>query len=698
MIILRGAPWFLQIGNYDPAKRNGGSTGTKVFSLVGKVNNSGLVEVPMGITLREIIFDIGGGIPGGKRFKAVQTGGPSGGCLPERLLDLPVDYDSLLSIGSMMGSGGMIVMDENTCMVDLARYFIDFLKDESCGKCMACREGLRNMHRILTDITEGRGKEGDIELLEQLGQAMVDASLCALGGTAPNPVLSTIREFRDEYEAHIKYKRCPAAVCDKLIFTPCKFGCPLDTDAATFVALAAKGQYQEAFEIIRKNNPFPLVTSYACHHPCEYRCRAGEFGDAISVKAVKRFVCDHQLQTGIPPLPRPTRRYPEDVAVVGGGPAGLTAAWELVRMGYGATVFEAASFLGGMVAAAIPRYRLSADILEMEIESIVKSGVNVRTNMELGKDITLDELARDYKAVFLATGAHESRKLGIPGEDLEGVIDGLVLLKEINAGKKVELGERVAVVGGGNTAIDAARTAWRLGSQVTILYRRTIKEMPAMETEIAAGIEEEAVFEYLVAPVRVLGDQGRIRAVECVRMELGEMDESGRRRPKPIAGSEFAVEVDSLIAAIGERPNVDFLTGDSAAIVSGRGLVGVDSETLATAMQGVFAGGDAVTGPSTISDSIAQGRLAARNIHRHLRGESMKPTYKPVEPSPHIAPVALSDEELEEIMEADRSPMPTMPIAQRRDNFEGVELGLNEEMAVKESKRCLRCDLRDEEE
>ena len=688
VIIERGAKWFASIGTEH-------SKGTKVFSLTGRVNNSGLVEVPMGISLREIIFDIGGGIAGGRKFKAVQTGGPSGGCLPERLLDLPVDFDSLEEAGSMMGSGGMIVMDDTTCMVDLARYFTGFLKDESCGKCTVCREGLRNMYQILTNITEGQGKEGDIELLEEIGQTMMDGSLCALGGSAPKPVLSTIREFRSEYEAHIRYKKCPAAVCEKIVFTPCKYNCPLNTDIPTFIGLVAKGRHSEAFEVIRKNNPFPVVTSYVCHHPCDERCRAAEFGEALSIKALKRYVCDRQLEKGIPPWPRPRRRFAEKVAIVGGGPAALTTAWELLHVGYAVAIFEAAPFLGGMIAAAIPRYRLPADILDMEIRNIVKLGVEIRTNVALGKDLSLrDLLAQGYKAVVLATGAHESRKLNIPGENLTGVIDGLDFLKTTNAGKRAKLGKRVAVVGGGNAAIDAARTAWRFGSDVTILYRRTANEVPAIKTEVTAAIEEGITFEFLAAPVRILGDQGRVQKVECVRMELGAVDETGRPRPVPVKGSEFTVDVDNLIVAVGERPNVSFLRGESDVKVSEGGLIRVDPETLATTMDRVFACGDAVTGPSTISDSMGQGKLVARSIHRYLRGESMKPEYKVVEPSPLVEPVVLSDEELEEITAAGRSPMPTAPVAQRRGNFGKVELGLTEEMATKESSRCLRCDLR----
>ncbi len=280
LIIVRGSDWFSAVGTER-------SKGTVVFSLVGKVNNTGLVEVPMGISLKSLVYDVGGGIPAGKRFKAVQTGGPSGGCIPARLAHLSADYETLAGAGSIMGSGGMVVMDEDTCMVNVAKYFLTFTVDESCGKCTPCREGTKRMLEILTDITEGRGREGDIELLEQMAGVIIDSSLCGLGNSAPNPVLTTTRYFRDEYEQHIKYKRCPAMVCKKIIFTPCKYNCPVKTDVPTFVAHIARKEYREAFDVIRRPNPLPITCGYICHHPCEERCRSLETGgESISIKAL----------------------------------------------------------------------------------------------------------------------------------------------------------------------------------------------------------------------------------------------------------------------------------------------------------------------------------------------------------------------------------------------------------------------------
>ncbi|HUT88436.1 MAG TPA: NADH-ubiquinone oxidoreductase-F iron-sulfur binding region domain-containing protein, partial [Thermoguttaceae bacterium] len=267
-LILRNGPeWFAQYGTEK-------SKGTKTFALVGKVKRTGLVEVPLGITLREMIFGIGGGVLDDKPFKAVQTGGPSGGCIPASLLDTPVDYDSLQAAGTIMGSGGMVVMDNETCMVDIARYFLDFAQKESCGECVPCRLGTKQLLDVLTDITEGRGRPGDIELLVELAEAIKKGSLCGLGQTAPNPVLTTIRYFRDEYEAHINQKRCPAIVCKEIISSPCLHTCPISTQAPVYIALIAQGRFREAFESILEDNPLPSICARVCHHPCESKCQA----------------------------------------------------------------------------------------------------------------------------------------------------------------------------------------------------------------------------------------------------------------------------------------------------------------------------------------------------------------------------------------------------------------------------------------
>lgn len=687
LIIKKGAEWFSRIGT-------NGSKGTKIFSLVGKINNTGLVEVPMGITLREIIFDIGGGIPGGKDFKAVQTGGPSGGCIPKEMLDLPVDYESLTKAGSIMGSGGMIVMDENTCMVDVAKFFLNFLRDESCGKCISCREGTQRMWEIVTDITEGKGNEGDIEFLEVLAKATRDASMCGLGQTAANPILSTMRYFQEEYEDHIKYKKCPALVCKEIVSAPCQYICPIDQEASVYVALIAIGKFEEALNIIRKDNPLPTVCGRVCHHPCETVCTAAEMGEPIAIRALKRFIMDWAIEKGYqsPSEQKEQKKY--KVAVVGAGPAGLAAGYYLNRKGYKVTVFESLPVLGGMLTVGIPKHRLPKRTLNFDIEHIIKSGVAIKTNKALGKDFSIDDLFKEgYRAIFIAIGAHKSMKLNISGEDANGAIHALDLLKTVNLGKKAELGENVGIVGGGNAAIDSARVAIRSKNctKVTVLYRRTRKEMPAFEEEIDHAIEEGIDIQFLVTPIRILTENGKVIGVECIRMKLGDLDESGRRRPVPIKGSEFTLELDTLIPAIGERPDISFLTDKDNLKTSKWDTIDVDDETLLTDREGVFAGGDVVTGPRTVVEAIAAGKLAAESIEKYLSGKSLAREYKLSRPSLYVEPVELTEEEIEQ---AERPKMPKLPPGARKKNFKEVELGLSEEKAIKEARRCLRCELK----
>ncbi len=685
VILARGPEWFAGIGTEQ-------SKGTMVFSLVGKVKNTGLVEVPMGITLRDLVYDLGGGIAQDRRFKAVQTGGPSGGCVPSDLMDLPVDYERLTEAGAMMGSGGMVVMDENTCMVDMAKYFLTFTTEESCGKCTACREGTKQMLAILTKITAGEGSDEDLELLEELATTVKAASLCGLGQTAPNPVLTTLRYFRDEYEAHVSYKQCPASVCRDIVFAACKYSCPLDTDVPAFVASIAHGKYQEAFDIIGRVNPFPIVSGYVCHHPCEDRCQAGETDDPVAVKALKRFAGDQALAGRYKGRRRPRISKTDAVAIVGSGPAGLAAAHDLIHLGYPVTVFESSDVIGGMLGTVIPEFRLPGNILEHEIKAIIDTGVVVRTGVTVGRDPSIEDLMNDgHMAVLLATGAHTDLQLGIPGEDVAGVIRSLDLLKAVKRGERPAPGATVMVVGGGNAAVDAARTAWRLGaSRVVMLYRRTRAEMPAIKAEIEAAIEEGIEIQFLTNPKECVVENGRLVGVRCIRLQLGEVDRSGRRRPVEIPGSEFTVPADALIPAIGQRPDLSYLPTDHGFPTLQDGTLEVHWETLTTNKPGVFAAGDVVPGPRTIADAMAQGKAAAISIDRYLRGESLAREHSVTQPSPYIPPIELSDEEVERLA---RPPMPRLSVSERERSFAAVELGFDADMARDESRRCFRCDL-----
>jgi len=684
VIINRGADWFASIGTEL-------SKGTKVFSVVGKVKTTGLVEVPMGIPLGEIIFDICGGIIKDRKFKAVQIGGPSGGCIPASLLNLPVDYEKLTEAGSMMGSGGMVVMDERSCMVDIAHFFLTFTRDESCGKCSPCREGIPRLLEILTRIKEGQAELADLNLLEDLSLMIKESSLCGLGKTAPNPVLSTLRYFREEYEAHIKYKRCPAGVCSHLVSAPCHHTCPIGTEASSYIAFIAHGRFQEAYEVNRLANPLPSVCGRVCHHPCEIFCRAAESDEPISIRALKRFVADWARSNGQKKAIRPVEKKYEKVAIVGSGPAGLMAGWVLAKKGYDVTIFEAEDIPGGMLAWAIPDYRLPKDVLQAEIDDIKALGVNIRTGTRIGKDLSLEDLQRQgFKAIFIATGASRSTRLNIPGEDLPGVIDPIQFLKSVNLKKKTDIGQKVVVVGGGNTAIDAARTAWRLGAQVTILYRRTKNEMPAIRDEIEEALAEGIKMEFLAAPVAAIPVNGRLGKIRAQRMTLMGFDSSGRPKPVPVPGSEFEIEADTLIPAIGQEPDLTVLEGFQGLSLNRDKTIQVDPETKATGIPGIFAGGDAVSGPATVLEAMRDGQQAAESIHRYLRGMSLSREYKPTEPLYEVPPVELPPEEF---LELSRPAMPKLSIDERRANFREVERGFTAEMAVREARRCLRCDL-----
>ncbi|MCK4688783.1 MAG: FAD-dependent oxidoreductase, partial [Candidatus Marinimicrobia bacterium] len=457
MIIVNGAEKFIKVGHKN-------NTGTKIFSLVGKIKNTGLVEVPMGITIKEIVYDIGGGPVNNSKFKAVQTGGPSGGCIPAEMFDLQIDYDSLKEIGSIMGSGGMIVMDEHTCMIDIAKYFMTFLKDESCGKCFTCRKGTQRMYEILDDISKGQGTIEKLDLLEELAHVVQDSTMCGLGQSASNPVLSTLKYFRDEYEKHIKQKQCDAFACKELIGAPCASACPLGTEAWRYIAHIERGEYEDAYCVIREANPFPSVCARVCNHPCEDRCRAGTSGgQSVAIRALKRFITDRID----PEIYKPERidkagENLSKIAIIGSGPAGLTAAHYLSLKSYNITVFEAGPSPGGMLLYAIPEYRLPHNVIQKEIKSLLDENITLKFNTALGKEISIDGLFDDgYSAVFLAIGAHKSRRLNIEGEDVAGVYPSIQFLKSFNTeGESLARGD-VGVIGGGNSAIDAARMAIR---------------------------------------------------------------------------------------------------------------------------------------------------------------------------------------------------------------------------------------------
>jgi len=618
-ILLKGAEWYATMGT-------GPSKGTKVFALAGAVRNTGLVEVPIGTPLGELIYDIGGGIKGGKKYKAAQIGGPSGGCIPKEFLNVPLDYKSLEELGAIMGSGGLIVMDEDSCMVDVARFFLEFVQEESCGKCVPCRVGTKRMLEILERICCGQGEEGDVEKLIRLGLQIKETSLCGLGQTAPNPVLSTIRHFRKEYDQHIREKHCEAGVCPSLVRAPCESACPAGVDVPGFVSLVGEKRYVEALKLHRERNPFAAVCARVCFHTCEEKCRRASLDDSVSIRGIKRFMVDQEVVIQIPEVRHNEQNANRKIAIIGAGPAGLSCAYFLARLGYRPTVFESEPRPGGMLVQTIPAYRLPRETLAREIRMIEQLGVTIETNKSLGKDFQLQDLRdKKYDAIFIGIGAPGSFGLGVEGEDAGGVVMAVPFLKEYNIRGSVPVGKQVIVVGGGNAAIDAARTALRLGAKsVTVLYRRSQEEMPAYAEEVREAIYEGIKLLQLTHPTEILKTgEGKVSGVKCMTMKLGDYDRTGRRRPTADDANQFTLEADQVIVAIGQtlNPGKLFELRDGEMKLTQSNFIYADPVTGQTSVPGIFAGGDAATGPWSVVAAIGAGERAAVGIDLALTGE-----------------------------------------------------------------------------
>ncbi len=606
-IILKGGETYRSMGTEN-------SKGTKLFCLTGKVKNTGLIEIPFGLTLGEIIFDIGDGIPNDKKFKAIQMGGPSGGYITCEYLNTPMDYKEIEKLGAIIGSAGMIVLDENNCMVDMAKFFVDFCLTESCGQCTPCRVGLIRMKEILNRITKGYGRLEDLNELERLAKTIKSTSLCALGGTAPNPVLTGLKYFKDEFIEHIIDKKCRAGVCASLFYAPCVNACPSEVDVSRYLAYMGDGKLKDAYLVHMENNPFPSVCARVCPAFCEGPCERGKFDEPIAIREVKRLFSDWANEVDFK-FKKPENPKSKRIAIIGSGPSGLSCAFYLTRLGYNPTVFESLPFPGGMMMYGIPDYRLPKDVLQKEIDRIINAGVELILNKEVKSLRELKE--KGFDAIFVAVGAHESIKMGIKGENLENILGGVEFLRNVKLGKDYDLkNKNVVVVGGGSTAMDAARVAIRLGAKdVKVVYRRSKDEMPAQKIEVLEAEEEGVNFLYLTNPVEFMGVE-KVEKIKCIRMEFKGFDKGGRRRPVPIEGSEFEIRADLVLLCLGQKPVTSFFKDEIE--LNSDGTIKVDPKTLKTSLDYVFAGGDNVLGPATVIEAVSQGRKAAIEIDKYF--------------------------------------------------------------------------------
>jgi heterodisulfide reductase subunit A len=537
-----------------------------------------------------------------------------------------------------------------------------------------------------SEVENVAGFVGNYEVTVRKNPRYIDEASCTACGECVKvcPVLQPNEFDQGLTKRTAIYRPFPQAVpnvftIDKKGTPPCRAACPAGVNIQGYIALASQGKFREAYELIKKTIPFPSVCGRVCFHPCESMCKRGEVDEPIAINAIKRFVSDYVAKSGKVKENPPEQKNPEKIAIVGAGPAGLTAAHHLAKSGYPVTVFESQAEAGGMLRNGIPKYRLPRSILDDEIKSIEEMGVEIKVNSAVQN---LMKLKQNYQAILIATGLQEAKRLQIQGEELKGVVPALNFLKARNLGVPFAVGKKVAVIGGGNVAVDAARSLIRSGcDNVTLLYRRTREEMPAYSSEVEECEKEGVQLSLLVAPTKILGESGRVRAVECVRMRLGDPDETGRRRPIPIEGSEFILEVDMVVPAIGQK--LDTAPFPEELALTTHDTIEADPVTLETSLSGVFAVGDAMKGEAMVIDAIAQGIEAAVSIDRYLQEKDLR--------SDRVKEVTVADQvSTEGVEKRARKEMPRLHVSKRQKDEE-VELGFTEEMVLQEASRCLAC-------
>ena len=562
------------------------------------------------------------------------------------------------------------------CPVDMALNSLDLCRAQTCGKCVPCRIGLTQLSDMLSEILDGHSDLRMLRHLEETAQVIVDTADCAIGIDAANLILTSVRGFREDFEEHILHHRCLGTLRNPV---PCVAMCPAGVDIPGYIALVKAGRFADAVRLIRKDNPFPTACAYICEHPCESRCRRNMVDDAINIRGLKRAAVD---RAGEVPQPAPAPSTGKRVAVVGGGPSGLSAAYYLSLMGHKVTVYEKRRQLGGMMRYGIPSYRFPREKLDGEIRSILSLGIEVHTEVDIGGDLTLEQLRGQYDALYLSIGAHTDKKVGIEGEDAIGVMSAVDMLRHIGDNEMPDFtGMNVAVIGGGNVAMDVTRSAIRLGAKkVTCVYRRRQEDMTAQPEEVEGAIAEGAEVLALHAPIRVESQDGRATALWAQPQIIGEVDKAGRPRPNTAAVEPVRIPADLIIVAIGQ--GIESQGFEQAGIKIQRGgTLLADSSTRLPEMEGVFAGGDCVTGPATVIRAIAAGKAAADNIDEYL-GFSHEIRVDVEIPTPRCT----------DIRPRGRVNSKERDAEERKHDFLCMECSMTDEEVAQESGRCLRCD------
>ena len=563
------------------------------------------------------------------------------------------------------------------CPVDMSLAFLKLCHAQSCGKCVPCRIGLGQLSLLIEQVVDGTATMETLAIIEKTARSIVNTADCAIGRDAARLVVDGLEGFRDDYVEHICHHRCLAGL---EIPVPCVNLCPAGVDIPGYMALVGAGRCADAIRLIRKDNPFPTACAYICEHPCEARCRRRMVDDAINIRGLKRYAVDHAGVVPNPPCAPPTGKK---VAVIGGGPSGLSCAYYLALMGHSVTIYEERKQLGGMLRYGIPSYRFPRELLDREIESILSTGIQVYTGMTVGKDIWLEKLQHEYDCVYIAIGAHQDKKVGIPGEDSRNVMSAVVMLRAIGDNNMPNFhGKQVVVIGGGNVAMDVVRSSIRLGAdKVTCVYRRRTEDMTALPDEIEGALAEGAELMTLAAPVRIEADENHVaRALWVQPQIIGEVGKDGRPRPNKADLPEQRIPADVIVVAIGQGIEMQGFEQAGVPIKRGGTFVAALSGQVGD-KDNLFAGGDCVTGPATAIRAIAAGKVAAANIDEHLgfRHEIEVDIDIPAPRLNNRAPHGRINTTEREACE-------------RKCDFEDIECGLTEEGAITEASRCLRCD------